>query len=145
MYALLYRSRAQPGLLASDLNDIIETAQTQNRRLDITGLLLHGRMETLPGVAGEFVQWIEGAEAAVEALFASIENDPRHFEVEVLGRGPTASLLEGVRDAVHPGATGRLFPSWSLGLVQLAELPATLSGFLEFAATWSGDALNRAA
>lgn len=145
MHALLYRSRATPGLLASDLNDIIDTAQTRNRQLGVTGLLLHGRMEAIPSVAGEFVQWLEGPEDAVEALFADIEGDRRHFEVEVLGRGPAESLASAVREGVRLDEAGRLFPSWSLGLVQLSELPATLPGFLRFASTWSGVVLDRAA
>jgi hypothetical protein len=138
MHALLYRSRARPGLLADDLNDIIETAEARNRRLGVTGLLLHGRMEALPGVAGEFVQWLEGPEEAVETLFGNIERDGRHTGIEVLGRGPLAQLAA----EAHVGARGeRLFPAWSLGLVRLAELPATLSGFLRFVAEWDGDRL----
>lgn len=138
MYALLYRSRARAGLLASGLNDIIETARARNRQLDVTGLLLHGRMEALPSVPGEFVQWIEGPEDSVEPLFALIEADPRHTDVEVLARGPSASLRSSGRLSIV-GAEGRLFPSWSMGLVRLAELPATLGGFLGFVAEWDGD------
>lgn len=144
MHALLYRSRARAGLLASDLNDIIETARTRNRQLAVTGLLLHGRMEALPGVAGEFVQWVEGPEESVESLFALIENDPRHTEVEVLARGSSASLCGRAR-TVPVDTDGRLFPSWSMGLVRLSELPATLSGFLGFVREWDGDLTAAAA
>ena len=143
MYALLYRSRARPGLLASGLNDIIDTARERNRQLDVTGLLLHGRMEALPSVPGEFVQWIEGPEESVEPLFALIQEDPRHTDVEVLARGPSASLRSKGRTAAETGA--RLFPAWSMGLVRLAELPATLTGFLGFVAEWDGDLTASAA
>ena len=145
MYALLYRSRAQPRLLASDLNAIISEAQARNPERGVTGLLLHGRMEAIPSVSGEFVQWIEGPEAEVESLFQSIEVDPRHFEVEVLGRGAVEDLVGTVHGLVVPVEGGRLFPSWSLGLVQLSELPATLSGFLLFASSWNRQPLDRAA
>ena len=141
MYALLYRSRARPGLLAGALNDILETARARNRSLSVTGLLLHGRMEALPGVAGEFVQWIEGPEEAVESVFAKIERDARHTEIEVLARGPLADLKAGAWAGTASAADGRLFPAWSMGLVRLAELPATLGGFLRFASEWNGDAL----
>ncbi|PAP78049.1 BLUF domain-containing protein [Rubrivirga marina] len=133
MYALLYRSRARPGLLASDLNHIIETAEARNSDLDVTGLLLYGQLAVVPGAPGEFVQWIEGTEEAVEGLYAEIATDKRHFDPEVLARGPIREL-QGANGAFVP--SGRLFPTWSMGLVRLSELPATLSGFLEFARDW---------
>ena len=146
MYALLYRSRARAGLLAEDLNDIIGTANARNRQLGVTGLLLHGRMEVLPSAPGEFVQWIEGPEENVEALFSEIETDPRHTDVEVLGRGTVADLTDRARTSAQVRlADGRLFPTWSMGLVRLAELPATFDGFLRFAEEWDGNALASAA
>lgn len=138
MHALLYRSRARAGLLASDLNDILASAQDRNRTLDVTGLLLYGELEVVPGAPGEFVQWIEGPEAAVEALYDVIREDPRHTEIEMLDRGP---LAEGAPDlAQRATAEGRLFRDWDMGLVRLSELPATLDGFLRFAASWDGHA-----
>ena len=138
MHVLLYRSRARPGLLAHELNDIIDVAETNNRRLDVTGLLLYGELPAVPSAPGEFVQWLEGPTEAVEGLFETISNDDRHFDVEVLTRGAAADVLEG-------RGPGRLFPSWSMGLVRLAALPATLSGFLEFTADWDGKTVARAA
>lgn len=135
MYALLYRSRARPGLLASDLNDIISTAEERNHRMGLTGLLLYGQLAAVPGAPGEFVQWIEGAEEDVEALYADIEGDPRHFDMDVLARG---TLREFQGDRPSFATTDRLFPEWSMGLVRLSELPATLSGFIEFARDWDG-------
>ena len=64
MHALLYRSRARPGLLAGDLNAIIETAESRNRAIDVTGILLYGQLAIVAGAPGEFVQWIEGPEDA---------------------------------------------------------------------------------
>jgi hypothetical protein len=146
MYALLYASRARPGLLAADLNAIILEAQVRNRRAGITGLLLHGRLESIPTAPGEFIQWIEGDEVEVEALYRDIQGDPRHTDLYVLARGPIDTLT----DAAHTrqqfvADTGRLFPSWSMGLVELADLPATLDGFLRFVATWNGDVVAQAA
>lgn len=144
MHALLYRSAARPGLLADDLNAIIETAEENNRAAGVTGLLLHGKFEALPALAGQFVQWIEGDKDAVEGLFAQIQTDPRHSDIEVLARGPISTL------ARHGTLTrrlvgGRLFPSWTMGLVRLAELPATLEGFLGFANGWDERQVRTAA
>jgi hypothetical protein len=138
MFALLYRSRARPGLLASDLNAIIKTAEARNREIGITGILLYGQLAVVPGAPGEFVQWIEGDKESVEALYADIATDERHFDPEVLARGLIGELRDGVRAA---GPSGRLFPTWSMALVRLSELPATLPGFLAFARDWEGDAL----
>ena len=138
MYALLYRSRERSGLLASDLNDIIETAQARNGQAGITGLMLTGRLEAIPGAPGEFVQWLEGPEEAVEALFSDISGDGRHADIDVLARGPLRDVLVGSHVDARAGAD-RLFPSWSMGLVRLAELPATLDGFLRFVAGWDGE------
>ena len=139
MYGLLYRSRAVPGLLAADLNQIIATSQGRNADLGITGLLLHGRLDAVPTAPGEFVQWIEGPEEAVEVLFERIEQDSRHREVEVLTRGPGVGMVQG---ALSPD--GRLFPGWAMGLVRLADLPATVSGFMTFAETWDTAAVTAA-
>lgn len=137
MHVLLYRSRARTALLAADLNQIIETARRRNRRLGVTGLLLHGQMETIPGIAGEFVQWIEGPKASVDELFADIAQDSRHTDVEVLARGPREAVEAGVGPPLRPGASAdRLFSAWSMGMVRLSELPATLDGFLRFAHAW---------
>ena len=136
MDVLLYRSRARPGLSAGDLNDIIEVAQRHNARSGLTGLLVYGDMKLIPGAPGEFVQWIEGDGDAIEAVMASIRDDPRHEGVDVLAQGE-------VREVTSGRYTDRVFPSWSMGLVRLSELPATLSGFLEFLAGW-GETLTAA-
>ena len=144
MHALLYRSAARPGLLADDLNAIIETAEENNREADVTGLLLHGQFEALPTLAGQFVQWIEGDEGDVEGLFAQIQADRRHSDIEVLARGPIAHLARRVT-LTRRLVGGRLFPSWTMGLIRLAELPATLEGFLGFANGWDERQVRTAA
>ena len=100
MHAVLYRSRARPGLVAADLNAIVGAARAYNGPAGLTGVLLYGELGWVPGAPGEFVQWIEGP------------------------------------DRPSPDRSGRLFPTWSMGLVRLAELPATAEGFLEAAGRW---------
>ena len=104
MHALLYRSRARPGLLAGDLNAIIETAESRNRAIDVTGILLYGQLAIVAGAPGEFVQWIEGPEDAVEALYADIRTDARHFDPDVIARGPVADIAAGSGCRVSGGA-----------------------------------------
>lgn len=146
MYALLYRSRSRAGaqFLARDLNDIIEAAERNNPDLGVTGLLLYAELEIVPGAPGSFLQWIEGPQESVESLFATIEADERHTAIQVLGRGDSSDLASR-GTTVLADHLGRLFPIWSMGMVRLSELPATLDGFLDFARTWDGRSLSRAA
>ena len=67
---------------------------------------------------GSIIQALEGPDAAVESVFASIEADPRHTEVEVLHRGP-------IRE--------RAFEDWSMGFrnVSAREVRA-IDGYDDF-------------
>lgn len=60
----------------SDVAAILETARRKNGELGITGLLAHG--------GNMFLQIVEGAPEAIEALMARIAADPRHRSVRVL-------------------------------------------------------------
>ena len=130
-HALLYQSTAARACSPSDLDQIGAAAQRNNAARGVTGLLLYGEIQRLPGVPGQFVQWLEGSEADVEATFDRIRRDCRHTNIEVLARGPAADVA---------GANQRLFPAWAMSVRRLAELPATLFGFLEHART--ADALS---
>ena len=144
MHAVLYRSRARPGLVAADLNAIVGAARAYNGPAGLTGVLLYGELDWVPGAPGEFVQWIEGPERAVAEAMARVRADRRHSGVEVLASGPVAEVAGAARrgrsrpspDRLSPDRSGRLFPTWSMGLVRLAELPATAEGFLEAAGRW---------
>ncbi|MGR3481608.1 BLUF domain-containing protein [Salipiger marinus] len=85
--------------------DILSAAMTRNRQIGITGFLL--REST------GFCQVIEGTEAAVRALFALIESDPRNF---------------CVTQHVQRDVPTRMFPGWSMAYGALsAEDRAFLS------------------
>jgi hypothetical protein len=76
------RSRLSPGDRSAELADLFARARSNNQRRDITGALL---------VSQEwFVQVLEGDESAVRSLFATIETDPRHEDVELLSTEPAA-------------------------------------------------------
>ena len=121
LYSILYESSAARPVTSSDIDQIVEVAVPLNRASGITGLLLYGEMGRLPDVPGHFVQWLEGSEPEVVATYDRIVRDPRHDNVRLLARGTTEALT---------GSDARLFPNWEMGTERLADLPATLHGFL---------------
>ena len=101
-FRLMYRSRDRlaPEERDSELGDLFATARSNNEKRRITGALL---------LAGDwFIQVLEGKEADVRALFASIEHDPRHDSVETLDAGP---------------ASERAFAHWSMAKVAVDGEP----------------------
>jgi len=78
---LIYASTAPEPLGTVDLFNILNQARQNNARCGITGHLLYAD--------GKFTQCIEGPPAAVEHLWQSLLNDPRHELVQVIERGPT--------------------------------------------------------
>ena len=97
VYQLLYHSRATAQLGEAELPELLERARHYNAEHHITGLLLHSN--------GYFVQVLEGEETAVRDLFAKIQQDPRHQEVEMVRQGPGP----------------RRFAEWSMGFGHVAE------------------------
>jgi Sensors of blue-light using FAD len=80
-FRLIYRSRnlIPAGQRKTELGTLFSAARSNNKKQHICGALL---------VSGDwFVQALEGDEAAVRALFAGIEGDPRHDNVSVLQTG----------------------------------------------------------
>lgn len=88
---LTYQSRAAKRLSRAELDELTVQARQRNRSLGITGMLLFDN--------GRFLQTLEGPPAAVAAVWASIQRDPRHCEIEVL----TEHLV-----------SNRLFAGWDL-------------------------------
>ena len=124
LYALLYQSNAVRHVGEDDLDEIHRAAAARNEQLDVTGLLLYGHVPDLPQLPGVFVQWLEGRREDVLALYAAIRTDPRHRLVETIAEGPAADVTQ---------ADGRLFPDWAMDVRRMAEVPATLAGFLDYA------------
>lgn len=102
VHRLTYASRAARPLSAEDLSAVALSAQRNNVRLGVGGLLIF--------CAGEFLQVLEGARATIEALYLAIERDPRHRDVTLIA---------------SESAPDRLFPDWSMGcfLAQPEDLP----------------------
>ena len=126
LYALLYQSNAAHHFDEDGLDSILRTAVVRNEERNVTGLLLYGHLPHLPQLPGVFVQWLEGRREDVLALYAAIRSDPRHTQVETLAEGPAAEVAR---------ADARLFPGWAMAVRRMADVPATLAGFLDYART----------
>lgn len=72
--SLLYVSRRTSS--DADVRYIVETSQSRNAGLLVTGALVASR--------SRFAQILEGPRPGVDALMDSIQRDPRHTDVEVL-------------------------------------------------------------
>lgn len=80
-----------------EVNAIVDSAQTWNKRQNITGRLLVITDASSDLLA--FMQWIEGPQLAIRACMKRITADPRHVGVRI------------VQDAQVPE---RSYPSWSM-------------------------------
>jgi hypothetical protein len=109
MLNLVYSSTAAKNLTRADLDALLHRARKKNARLGITGLLLYKR--------GEFMQALEGEEAAVRALYAVIRADPRHRRIVTLVDVPVAQPR---------------FPDWSMGFEDLEGADADPLGAARF-------------
>jgi hypothetical protein len=90
---LLYVSRSKLRLPQeeAEVDAIVDWSRGRNAEFDVTGALIF--TET------HFAQFLEGPEAGVDALMASIARDPRHTDLQIMFRRPTDE---------------RRFPTWSL-------------------------------
>ena len=73
---VVYLSTARNPGSDADLTAILDTARAKNGEKGITGLLAHG--------GSLFLQILEGAPEAIDALMAKISADTRHRSVRVL-------------------------------------------------------------
>lgn len=98
---LVYRSVARMPQGPHALKELLEQARARNALENLTGMLVYDR--------GLFVQWLEGPRDGLERVWASIQRDARHTEVERLHT---------------PWRAERLFPDWRMQLGVSAGLPA---------------------
>jgi hypothetical protein len=77
---LLYRSKATNTLGSLHLFNMLSEARSKNASMGITGHLLY--------TEEVFVQCIEGPSASVTSLWESLKRDERHYELQILARGP---------------------------------------------------------
>lgn len=116
-YQIIYSSVSSTPMQLDELEDILEQAQVNNAKDEITGALVY--------VDGFFLQVLEGQRTSIEALMDRIARDLRHETVKVLQAGDV------------PGAT---FPDWKMAYVsatpeQVARW-AGLSGTTQLPEVW---------
>ena len=107
MFQLMYVSTASWTMNGADLSAILDVSRANNRRLGVTGILLH--------LDHGFLQILEGPKDAVMEIFSNIERDHRHIGVRVL-------LQQDVPD--------RLFGEWTMGFDHwIEDAPRTAGMF----------------
>lgn len=81
VFSLVYASRSvvAPDEADAAAEDIVRISRTRNLAADVTGCLIFA--------AGRFAQVLEGEQAAVEEIMASIARDPRHADIVILKQG----------------------------------------------------------
>ena len=111
LHTFVYCSRAADGVDEAEVNRLIELAQRHNLTCGITGVLVFG--------SGVFFQWIEGPEAEVRKLMASLHSDPRHYDI--------VPLEESVEKRE------RLYANWQMERVSADDILEVLQDALESA------------
>ncbi len=107
MYHLVYISHTSRPLYEDDLLEILSNSRLQNKKNEITGMLLY--------LNEKFIQVLEGEYDAVMEVYEKIKEDPRHQKISVLLEGNTAN---------------RVFKDWSMGFKKLSDKQfEELSGF----------------
>lgn len=107
MIHLIYASSATQLMSQDELTELLKKAREKNASRDITGMLLYRN--------GNFVQVLEGPEAAVSDTFEVIKKDPRHHDVTLILKRPIQK---------------RDFAEWEMGFTGLKD--KDLEGYSDF-------------
>ena len=78
MLRLTYRSVPKSEMSRQEVLALVRDARTRNEANNITGLLVYDHHS--------FFQILEGEPDVVNACFARIERDPRHHQIDLMGR-----------------------------------------------------------
>ncbi len=78
--ALLYRSRIVNRIGPLHMFLLVERARQANRASGVTGQLIY--------TDHSFVQYLEGAPAALDMIWRNLRRDPRHYDIELIARFP---------------------------------------------------------
>lgn len=98
MKNIVYVSQAVKPFDTDELAMLLEHSQARNLEDGITGLLIYRYNSEF--TRGNFVQCLEGSDAAIENVWKRISNDSRHHTIVVVEEGPIES---------------RAFSEWSMG------------------------------
>ncbi len=106
----IYVSASTREFSVEELEALLDVAKTNNRALNVTGMLLHHR--------GSFFQILEGEAAVVDALYEKISGDSRHAKVTKL---------------INERIAARDFADWSMGLARATRQDlAKIEGLNDF-------------
>jgi hypothetical protein len=96
---LLYVSRAAlpTRTCESELDDILAAARSRNRTLGVTGALIFTH--------DNFAQLLEGPPGALEKLMSSVQRDPRHTEVKIVGNEKNTTRRFADWDMAYGGSS----------------------------------------
>jgi hypothetical protein len=110
VHSLVYASASVAPMKPPELTRLLLKARENNKRLGLSGMLVHQR--------GSFLQTLEGNLEVVERLFELISRDKRHAKIVVLSRGTVPA---------------RSFGDWTMGFLEgeSKELER-LGGFNDF-------------
>ncbi|MBO1902716.1 BLUF domain-containing protein [Leucobacter weissii] len=125
--SLVYSSQAVSRFEEEDLRELLRRARAHNESAGITGILLYK--------TDQFIQFLEGPPAEVDALLSRIQNDPRHTNVRIL-----------IDDLVAE----RRFEDWTMGYRPMGAgsdepLPGFRDSFADIAAAPDAFTTGRAA
>lgn len=110
LVSVVYVSSATVAFGTEDLAHLLQYSRERNAREDISGMLLYR--------AGNFIQAVEGAEPAIDALLDRIGRDRRHGGLITVLRQPIAE---------------RRFADWSMGFSDLSDTAvAQMPGFNDY-------------
>jgi hypothetical protein len=109
-YQIMYSSQATESMAITDLEKILADAREGNRARNVTGALVY--------VDGVFFQLLEGDEAVVRTLMASIASDTRHQSVKVFHEAQVDVRAFESWSMAYLSPTAREMSTW-------AGLPAT--------------------
>ncbi len=96
VYEMIYLSNLKMDLDHKDIDQIVQTSKVHNYRLNITGCLVCSN--------NRFFQILEGEKVQVDALYAKIRKDNRHYNTELIWQGFKAK---------------RTFKKWSMAYIDI--------------------------
>lgn len=99
MYRVMYMSTATRHISDEELESILEVSRVNNKKRNLTGLLIvKGRT---------FLQCLEGEKGNIVEVYEKILKDDRH---------------DNIIDLIEEDSEDRLFPNWEMGYKNLKNL-----------------------
>lgn len=114
IFHLIYVSSAPRPFAPAGLDDLLTQSRASNLAAGLTGMLIYG--------GGNFMQLLEGPRAAVDAAYARIARDRRHYDVTLLLQMETAERWCGTWAMAYAAKAGQKAGQKDIaGFVNLVE------------------------